>query len=67
MLPDTRPVGDGWEPGLPLIPAPCDIPGLLIILQLSEHIEWAQAHGVLEAVDAFLRSLQESEWYHLGD
>jgi hypothetical protein len=66
MLPDTRRVGNGYEPAVPLILAAWDTPALFKILRLQEHIDWAYKHGALEAVDAFLRSLPKTEWYHLG-
>jgi hypothetical protein len=44
-----------------------DTPAMLKMLRLQEHIEYAQAHGVLADVDAFLRSLPEEDWAHLGD
>jgi len=28
---------------------------------------WAAAHGVLKQVNAYLLSLPESEWHHLGE
>ncbi len=68
LLPDRRRVGGGWEPPLPLILAAWhDTPGMLRMLRLAEHIEWAAAHGALEAAPAFLRGLREHEWFHLGD
>jgi hypothetical protein len=68
LLPEKRQVGAGWEPALPLILAAWwDTPALQKMLRLREHIEWADSHGCLEQVDAFLRSLPESEWHHLGE
>lgn len=31
------------------------------------HIEYADQHGAIDAVDAFLRSLPEEDWLHFGD
>lgn len=67
-LPDRKRVGGGWEPALPLILAAWhDTPGMLKMLRLAEHIEWAAEHGALESVAIFLRGLREDEWFHLGD
>jgi hypothetical protein len=33
---------------------------------LRDQVEWAQAHGCLDAVYFLLRNLQESEWHHMG-
>jgi hypothetical protein len=35
--------------------------------RLAEHIEWAEAHGALDKVAAFLRNLREEEWYRIGE
>jgi hypothetical protein len=68
MLPNRTRVGAGWQPPLPLIlGAWDDTPGLLKMLRLAEHIEWAAQHGGLEPVARFLRALSEDEWFHLGD
>lgn len=68
MLPDRQRVGDGWEPPLPLIlGAWWFSSNLEKMLRLEEHIRWAEQHGHLEQVDAFLRGLAESDWHHLGD
>ena len=68
MLPDRQRRGVGWEPALPLILAAWhDTPGMLKMLRLEEHIEWAAQHGVLDEVAKFLRSLSEDQWFHLGD
>jgi hypothetical protein len=33
--------------------------------RMREQLEFAERHGVLSEVDAFLRSLSESDWLHL--
>ena len=67
MLPDRQQGGLGWEPALPLILAAWhDTSALDKSLRLRSHLEWANEHGVLPAVDTFLRSLSESDWHHLG-
>jgi len=37
------------------------------IVRLREHLEWADRHGVLPEVAAFLESLEESDWLHFGE
>jgi hypothetical protein len=68
LLPNKKRKGASWEPSLPLILAAWwDTPAMSKILRLREHIEWAEAHGVLEQVYAFLQSLPEKDWHHLGE
>jgi hypothetical protein len=68
MLPARRRAGVCWEPSLPLILAAWSgTPALLKMIRLEQHIRHAEAHGVLPAVDRFLRGLPETEWAHLGD
>ena len=68
LLPDKKRKGAGWEPSLPLLMvAWWDTPAMSKILRLREHIEWAAEHGGLEQVHAFLQSLPEEEWHHLGE
>jgi hypothetical protein len=57
----TLPVGgEGPKPGLPLILAPAAQQSL----RLREHLEWAAAHGGLDAAADFLRALPEDKWIH---
>jgi len=37
------------------------------VTRLEEHIRYAEAHGVLEGVDRYLRGLPEEDWAHLDD
>jgi hypothetical protein len=37
------------------------------MLRLREHLEWADRHGALPAVAAFVESLDERDWLHLGE
>src|SRR5258708_3409880 len=68
MLPDRRRVGANWEPALPLILATWnETPAILKMVRLSEHIGWVEKHGGLDEVGVFLRTLDESEWHHIGD
>ena len=65
MLPDRRLEAEGWEPSLPLILAAWwDLRGAKM-MRLEEHIRWAEQHGALEDVAAFLRGLREEDWYHI--
>jgi len=68
LLPNRKRVGGGWDPPLPLILAPSlTNPALPVKMRLQEHIRYADTHGVLTNVDAFLRSLPEDQWLHVGD
>lgn len=69
MLPDrNRKPSGGWNPPLPLILAAWwETTGLDKMLRLREHIEWADAHGVIDDVDAYLRWLAEEQWFHGRD
>lgn len=68
LLPNRRRAGGGWEPPLPLILAAWHgTPGMLKMLRLAEHIEWAAEYGALESVALFLRGLREEDWFHLGE
>lgn len=66
MLPDKERVGNGWEPGLPLIlGAWWYTSPLEKMIRLREHIEYAAHHGVLDQVDTFLRGLLPEQWHTL--
>ena len=67
LLPSKRRVGNGWEPSLPFILAAWDMPALPKMLRFREHLEGAAAHGNIEQVHAFICSLPESEWRHIGE
>ncbi len=68
MLPNRTRVGAGWQPPPPLILAAWhETPGMLKMLRLAEHIEWAGNHGALESVARFLRELREDDWFHRGE
>jgi hypothetical protein len=65
MLPQKRSAGGRSEPALPLILAAWwHAPEHTKIARFREHIEWADTHGCLDKVYAFLRSLPEEEWLH---
>ena len=60
LLPERRRKGGGWEPSLPLILGAWHYASNLEkMLRLAEHIEWADQHGSIVAVSAFLRALDE--------
>jgi hypothetical protein len=69
MLRNTRqkPSG-GWEPPLPLILAAWhhSMP-LEKKLRFKEHLTWANDQGQIAEIGAFLRSLPEDNWCHLGE
>jgi hypothetical protein len=60
MLPN--PNGDA---PLPLTLDAWSLPPRSKMNRLREQLEYADRHGVLDEVDAFLRSLSESDWLHL--
>jgi hypothetical protein len=65
MLPNRKRTALGWEPALPLILEAWDhTPAPLKTLRLAEHIEWAAAHGAIEQVGNFLRTLPQAEWLY---
>jgi hypothetical protein len=67
MLP-ARQGPEGWEPALPLILAAWyETPAMLKMIRLAEHLRYAEANGVLPEVEHYVRSLDESEWAHLGE
>ena len=68
MLLGRHRVGLGWEPALPLIlGAWWDSTGLEKNLRFLEYLQWAYNRGCLKAVDSYLRSIGEGEWFHTGD
>jgi hypothetical protein len=68
LLPNHSGVGTGWEPAMPLILAAWhESTEVEKKLRLTAHIEWAEEWGALETVEAFLYSLEENQWFHLGD
>jgi len=68
LLPDRKRIGMGWEPSLPLILAAWwDTPHISKIARLRQHLDWAAEHDALDAVHAFMCSLPESDWHHVGE
>jgi hypothetical protein len=64
LLPQRQRVGVGWEPPLPLILAAWwHTPDDEKRNRFLSHIRWAADHGALEAVSAFLNSLEPAHWH----
>lgn len=58
----------GWKPAVPLILAAWyDTPGIMKMIRLKEHLEWAKKENQMEEVSLFLRSLKEEDWLHISD
>jgi len=56
------------HPSAPLIlSAWWETPALAKMIVLDGQIHWAAAHGKLDRVDSYIRSLSEQDWHHLGD
>jgi hypothetical protein len=70
MLPDRQRsgIGGGWEPPTPLV-----LSGWWYsinsekMVRFRQHIEWAESHGCLAQVDAFIRGLSKEEWHYIGE
>ena len=56
-LPPAPVTGPAWNVTPPLAKRLC----------FREQIEWAEAAGLLEAVMAFMNSMREDEWMHMGE
>lgn len=68
LLPDTRRDGYGFIPPAPLILAAWrEASDTQKIDRLREHLAWAEQHGALARVHAFLARLPEQDWHHAGD
>ncbi len=68
MLPSRELRGGLWQPPRPLILGEWwTTPSFAKAERLSEHINYAAAHGCLGQVDEFLRGLVEAEWAHVGE
>ena len=55
--PPVPPIGAAWAKTAPLTKR----------LLFREHIEWAEAQGVLENVMAFMQTMPETDWLHMGE
>jgi len=68
LLPNKVGAGATAQPAPPLAAtAWATTPALAKRMVFREHLEWADRQGVLGQVMAFLRTLPEDEWYHMGD
>jgi hypothetical protein len=68
LLPGKKEGPRGWEPAPPVTAAAWSTtPSLAKRMWLRDHIEWADSHGGLNVVYAFLKNLSEDEWHHMGD
>ena len=56
LLPPAPATGHAWEV----------TPALTKRLCFREHIEWAERAGLLEAAMAFMQTMREDEWLHMG-
>ena len=57
QVPPAPPTGPAWNKTPPLTKR----------LLFREHIEWAEAQGVLESVMSFMQSMPEADWLHMGE
>lgn len=63
MLPDKKRIDGDWDPPLPFILAAwCHTPHLSKMVRFQEHIDYAYSHGIINKIDAYLRSLKKDEW-----
>lgn len=63
-LPERKRVGNGWQPPLPLILAAWDQSSPESKkARLIEHLAWADNHGAMPVVLAFLEQLTDEQWF----
>ena len=68
MLPPRKTLRGQQHPPVPVTgPAWGVTPPLGKRLCFREQIEWAERAGLLEAAMAFMQSMREDEWLHIGD
>jgi hypothetical protein len=68
LLPPRRTLRGSAQPPAPPTGAAWNVtPSLTKRLCFREHIEWAERAGVLEDAMAFMQSMAEEEWLHMGD
>ena len=64
LLPDTQRQGARWEPSLPLIlGAWYDSSDRQKTERFHEHLAWAESHGALARVHAFLAAPPDDDWH----
>lgn len=68
LLPPRKTLRGAQQPPVPVTgPAWMVTPALTKRLCFREQIEWAETQGVLENVVAFMQSMSEQEWLHMGE
>jgi hypothetical protein len=68
LLPARKTLRGSQPPPVPPTGAAWGVtPALTKRLVFREQIEWAERQGVLEAVMAFMQSMPEEDWLHMGD
>ena len=65
---NRRRTGGSWTPPPPLILAAWwETSDAEKSDRFEDHLLWARDHGALDEIAAFVRSLDESKWHHIGD
>ena len=68
MLHDTKQIGAGYEPSIPLIlGAWGNTSDNEKQERLKIHIKWAKDHDQLDEIGNYLRALKEEDWAHFGE
>jgi hypothetical protein len=68
MLPPKKTLRGMMKPPAPITgPAWAATPSLTKRLCFREQIEWAEQAGLLESVMAFMQSMPETDWLHMGE
>ncbi|MEJ5991213.1 hypothetical protein WG902_14520 [Ramlibacter sp. PS3R-8] len=68
LLPPRKTLRGSQQPPVPITgPAWGATPALTKRLCFREQIEWAESQGVLENVVAFMQTMSEAEWLHMGE
>lgn len=68
LLPAKKTLRGSQQPPAPATGAAWAVtPSLTKRLCFREQIEWAERAGVLESVMAFMQSMSEEEWLHMGE
>jgi hypothetical protein len=68
LLPSRKTMRGVEAPPAPMTGAAWAVtPPLTKRLCFREQIEWAESHGVLENVMAFMQQLREEDWLHMGE
>ena len=68
LLPNRRRDGYGFMPAAPLIlGAWWETGDEQKRERLVEQLQWADSHGALTTIQAFLATLAEEDWHHVGE